>query len=181
MTADPVSNIPYPLLSAAADFTATMKPPIDATGVLIGQLLRPASCHVVNNADIPIAANSRVNVTFGAELFDTTTTEMHSTSTTPERIYCRVAGRYTIDADFGLTMATGAAVVTVYLVKNGVDLKSWPFNPVAQGYWRLPLHYEISLAAGDYIHFSVATQATSSVGTLTAANSSYAIFRMTSL
>ena len=50
MTADPIAGIPYPLRSAVDNITNTLKPAIDAIGVLTG----PAGAGFVRTREIPV-------------------------------------------------------------------------------------------------------------------------------
>jgi hypothetical protein len=76
-TADPIAGIIYPVRSVAPDVTATMKPTIDAIGVLVGRLRAPAALPgrggtIAAGSLMVVQCGSTVGVINGAGYLDVT-------------------------------------------------------------------------------------------------------------
>jgi hypothetical protein len=113
-------DIPY--ASSAAQISRL---PIGSTGYLLSVaggipvwVPRDIGARVYNNADLSIPNSVLTALTFNTERWDTDT--IHDTSTNPERLTCKTAGKYIISANIRWDgNATEYRALNIYL--NGVD------------------------------------------------------------
>ena len=114
----------------------------------------PPSARVYNDADISVANNTLVALTFNTERWDTDT--IHNTSTNTNRLTCQTAGLYHI---YGTVLfaanATGQRAVQIKL--NGTTFIGGDMrvDAAASGGTRLTAVTEYSLSAADYVELVV--------------------------
>ena len=111
-------------------------------------------CKVKMTADLAVANNTDVTVTFGAEEFDTD--GFHSTSSNTSRITIPAGkgGKYLFTAQFFMIIGDSASFI-IYTYKNGSLIGRAQVRPGSTGNTSATLSDIYSLVATDYIEYIV--------------------------
>lgn len=128
-------------------------------------LLRPPSCrvHLTANTSFASGTNPIVWTVEDWDIYMTGDTEQHSTSTSPERITIRTAGRYRVQSMVALSAATAIFAVTVSVYKNTTaQVAGWVGVAVNTPY-TVTIDDEIQCVAGDYLTVQVNTTAETNI------------------
>ncbi len=109
----------------------------------------PIRCRVYNSANIAVADNTAVTLTFNSERYDTAS--MHSTSLDTSKIVIPVAGVYNVGGCVFMPNPGSAMFCRLTLVVNGTNaiaLQSAHMNLGAGG---LVVNTDYTFAANDYV------------------------------
>lgn len=111
------------------------------------------SARVYNNADISIANNTIIALTFNAERWDTDT--IHDTSTNTGRLTCKTAGIYHIYGSVKFAAnKTGYRYLLVRL-NGSTFIASHGHTAVAEIHEDMSISTEYSMAVNDYVELMV--------------------------
>lgn len=162
-----MGTVPVPALHSASTVLTTAETTSWYNAITFA--LKPPACRAISNALQAVAASTNVTVVFGGETFDqvqTGDTEMHSTSTNPERITIRTAGRY--DVSYRAAVATTGTLATL-VFKNGVATDIGGTTNASGGQALVAVTDSLVCAIGDYLTLVVFSTV---AGSITVANPS---------
>ena len=111
------------------------------------------SARVYNNADISIANNTVIALTFNAERWDTDT--IHDTSTNTGRLTCKTAGVYNIFANVAFNTNTTGYRSTLIRHNGSTTIGLCVSAPASGAYTIHNLSCQYSLAVNDYVEVVV--------------------------
>lgn len=155
MTADPISGIPYPILTGTADITTIMQPPIDSIGAKIGDLKTRATLICVGSSTSSLGSSGAVGTVSWPSMSGAGAATMWSAGN-PSRIVAPYAGTMTISATVAWgTSNTGDRVVgvlfggTLYPLASGAITYTGSFGPTTSG------TASFVMTAGQYVEIQV--------------------------
>ena len=128
------------------------------------------SARVYNDADIAVANNSNVTLTFNKERWDTDT--IHDTSTNTGRLTCKTAGIYHIYASVAFASnATGYRYINIRL-NGSTMIATLGHTEVAASNENMSISTEYSLAVNDYVELLVYQNSGGALNVIATPNSS---------
>ena len=128
------------------------------------------SARVYNDADIAVANNSNVTLTFNKERWDTDT--IHDTSTNTGRLTCKTAGIYHIYASVAFASnATGYRYINIRL-NGSTMIATLGHTEVAASNENMSISTEYSLAVNDYVELVVYQNSGGALNVIATPNSS---------